>query len=88
MKLTELKIAPSRPYSPVSAANPMKAVVRLEAEQSNVETVLSDETMRKLLELCAAEIAANAERNVREFVAAVNAVETEKGAALIGADFT
>lgn len=85
MKLTSLTIAPTRTYSPLSADNPMKAVVKLAGETSTVECVLSDETMARLLDLCAAEIAANAERNVANFVAAVSQIESGS-VALIGGD--
>lgn len=84
MKLTELTIRPNNSWQPVDAKNPLRAVVKLNSDNSTVECVLSDETMRKMLDLCADEIAANAERNMRDFVAAVNAIDSDKSAALIG----
>ncbi|KZY05234.1 MULTISPECIES: hypothetical protein [unclassified Sulfitobacter] len=86
MKLTELTIRPARSYLALGPDNPLKAVVKLSSEESTVECVLSDETMRRMLDLCAEEIAANAQRNVSEFVAAVTAIEAGNSAALISAD--
>lgn len=84
MKLTELTIAPQRAWSPPSADNPLKAVVKLNSDNSTVECVLSDATMRKLLDLCADEVAANARANVDDFVAAVSAIDEQKSTALLG----
>lgn len=84
MKLTSLTIAPQNSWSKLSPSNPLRAVVKLESEASTVECVLSDESMRLMLDLCANEIAANAEKNVREFVAAVNAIDAGQSAVLIG----
>lgn len=81
MKLTELRIGPARSWD---SASPLVARVKLESEGSTVECNLSDESVRRILALCADEVAANAERNVREFVAAVTAVNADKAAALIG----
>ena len=86
MKLTSLTIAPTNSWAGLSEKNPLRAVVKLDSENSSVECVLSDETMRRMLELCAQEIAANAEQNVREFVAAVTVIEAGKAAVLIGSD--
>lgn len=83
MKLTELNIRPDRNWAPVSADNPLRAVVKLNNEKSAVECVLSESTMRRMLDLCAEEIAANAERNMRDFVEAVSALDTEKSRALL-----
>jgi hypothetical protein len=83
MKLTSLTIAPKRQWSDINAGNPLIAVVKLQSENSTVECVLSDESMRKMLDLCAAEISAAAERNVRDFVAAVSAIESGKSAAVL-----
>lgn len=85
MQMTELKIAPTHLYQERGPKNPMRAVVKLADDKSTVECVLSDEAMRKLLDLVAEEVALNAERNVREFVAAVTAIDTEKSTAMIGA---
>lgn len=85
MKLTSLIIKPSCQYSPLTPENPMKAIVKLASKNSTVECVLSDETMRRVLDLCASEIASNAERNVQEFVAAVSQIESG-ATALIGGD--
>ena len=86
MKLTSLTIAPSISYAPVSAKNPLRAVVRLDSDNSTVECVLSEESMRKMLDLCAAEIAEQAKAQVEQFAAAVTAIEGNAGVALIGGD--
>ena len=83
MKLTSLIIQHSNPYSSSIEGNPMKAVVKLASEHSTVETVLSDETMRRVLDLVAGEIAENTKRNVADFVDAVSQIESG-AAALIG----
>ncbi|MDF3607523.1 hypothetical protein PE067_16065 [Paracoccus sp. DMF-8] len=84
MKLTSLTIAPQNSWQAVGPNNKLRAVVKLSNENSTVECVLSDDATRRMIDLCAEEIAANAERNVREFVAAVNAIDVGKAAALIG----
>ena len=83
MKLTELRIAPTRSYDGFGPDNPLKAVVKLATDSSTIECVLSAETMRKMVDLCATEIAENARKNVDEFVSAVTAIEGNKSAALI-----
>ena len=84
MKLTSLTIARQNPWVPTSDQNPLRAVVKLEGKESTVECVLSDESMRLMLDLCSAEVVANAERNVREFCAAVTAIDADKSAVMIG----
>jgi hypothetical protein len=83
MKLTSLTIQPQTSWNPAGPNNPLRAVVKLNSDNSTVECVLSEDTMRKMLDLCAAEIAANAERNIRDFVAAVTAIDDGKSAALL-----
>lgn len=58
-------------------------MVKLNSDTSTVEAVLSEETMLKMLDLCAEEIAANAKRNVDAFAAAVTSIEGDKSAALL-----
>ena len=87
MKLTELNIKPTHTWQDVSAENPLKAVIKLQSDTSTVETVLSYETMMKLLDLVASEIAINAKQNVDRFVKAVCAVEHDSAATtLIGGE--
>lgn len=86
MKLTALTIAPQRSYSPPSEKNPLRAVVKLDSDNTSVEVVLSDDAMRRMLALVADEIAAAAKANVAEFVAAVSAIDADKAGALIGAE--
>ena len=83
MKLTSLIIAPTNSYREPSASNPLRAVVKLNSENSTVECVLSDETMRRMLDLCADEIAQNARKNVEEFVSAVSAIDVGKADLMI-----
>lgn len=87
MKLTSLIIAPTNSWSEPGTDNPLRAVVMLNSKDSTVECVLSDETMRKMLDLCADEIAQNARKNVEEFVSAVSAIDVGKADLMIeGAD--
>lgn len=83
MKVTSLIIQPQRSYSEPGKGNPMKAVVKLNSENSTVESVLSEETMRRVLDLVADEIAANAKENIDQFVSAVTAIEGDKSTALL-----
>ncbi len=83
MKLTELRIAPENAYRSIGAQNRMKAVVKLDSDGATVEAVLSEDTMLRMLDLCAEEIAANAKRNVDEFVAAVSSIEGRQSTALL-----
>lgn len=84
MKLTELRISVVNQFrAPDPDKNPLRAVVKLNADHSTIECVLSEETMLKMLDLCADEIAANAKRNVDEFVASVTAFEGSKSTALL-----
>jgi hypothetical protein len=84
MKLTSLIISPTNSYRGIGADNPLRAVVKLNSKDSTVECVLSDETMRRMIDLCADEIAQNARRNVDEFVNAVSAIDGDKAELLIG----
>ena len=83
MKLTSLHIAPKNGWSEPGGDNPLRAVVKLNSNDSTVECVLSDETMRKMLDLCADEIAQNARKNVEEFVRAVSAIDVGKADLMI-----
>ena len=87
MKLTELNIKPTHTWQGISAENPLKAVIKLQSDDSTVETVLSHETMMKMLDLVASEIATNAKQNVDRFVEAVCAVDHDSAATtLIGGE--
>ena len=87
MKLTELNIKPTHTWQGISAENPLKAVIKLQSDDSTVETVLSHETMMKMLDLVASEIAINAKQNVDRFVEAVCAVDHDSAATtLIGGE--
>ncbi len=83
MKLTSLTISGTHSWSPPGEKNPLRAVVKLDTDKSTVECVLSEGTMRKMLELCADEIAESARKNVDDFVAAVSAIEVGKADLLI-----
>ena len=84
MKMTELRVSPRSAYSPIGENNPLVATVKLQSEKTTVECVLSDETARKMLDLCAVEIAENSRKNVDDFVAAVSAIEGDKSKVLLG----
>lgn len=83
MKLTSLTIAPTHSWERAGKKNPMKAVVKLESEGSTVECVLSESSMLLMLDLCAQEIADQAEKRVQEFRSAVTEIEGRKSTALI-----
>ena len=75
-KLTELHIRPETTYLPFGKNNPMIATVKLNSDQSVIETRLSSEVMHKILLLCQEEIINEAKRNMDEFVSTVTAIET------------
>jgi hypothetical protein len=84
MKLTSLEIKRLRTWEGASESNPLRAVVKLESEKSTVECVLSDESMARVLDLCAEEIAKAAQDRVAEFVADVTALSAGRESVLIG----
>ena len=83
MKLTSLIIAPKKSWDVIGKTNPLRAVVKLSSEQSTIECVLSEESTRKMIDLCAQEIADQASARVGEFVSAVTAIDTNKSTALL-----
>jgi len=83
MKMTSLVISPKNSWESVGPKNPLRAVVKLSSKQSTIECVLSDESMRKMLDLCAQEIADQSAARVGEFVAAVSAIDAEKSNIMI-----
>ncbi len=83
MKLTSIEIKPTNSWSAVSEENPLRAVVKLQSEKSTVECVLSEESMHRMLEVCADEIAEQAKARVSEFYNAVTAMDGGKAAALL-----
>lgn len=78
MKITELKIAPKSRWASASEDNPTICTVKLESETATVETVLSEEQVRRVLMLVQDIVAEAAERNVKEFVAAVSQIEGQQ----------
>lgn len=84
MKLTKLTIAPRMPYRDVGTDNPLQAVVKLEDDKSTVECVLNEETMIRVLDLCADEIANAAADRVAEFRNTVLAMEHKPTALISG----
>lgn len=86
MKITELKISPSRTWQPVGGDNPLVAVVKLASEKSVIECVLSDDAMRKMVELCADEIASAAKARMDEFAREVLALDAGKSSLMLGDD--
>ncbi len=83
MKLTSLIISPKHSWDKPGRENPLRAVVKLNSEQSTIECVLSEETVRKMLDLCADEIASDAKKNVDDFAQAVSAIDVDKSKALL-----
>lgn len=77
-KLTQLIIGPVTSYLPISKTNPLIAKIKLESEHSTIETVLSEEVMIKILNLCQEEIVNEAKRNVDEFISTVTAIEPDE----------
>lgn len=84
MKLTSLTIAPTMAYRSISEGNPLRAVVKLEGDKSTVECVLSNESMMRMLDLCAEEIAAQAKQRVDEFTQAVCSIDGCSASKMIG----
>ena len=84
MQMTSLIIAPERSYQPPGPDNPMRAVVKLASDTSVVECVLSEETMRRLVDLCAVEIARESAAKMAEFCQQVATLDAAAGPALIG----
>ena len=84
MKMTSLVIKADRSWNPVGSDNPLRAVVQLQDDKSSIEVVLSEDSMRRMIDLCADEIAEQARQRVGEFVQAVNTLENGKSQALIG----
>ena len=83
MQMTSLIIAPEKSYCPVGPDNPMRAVVKLASDKSVVECVLSEETMHRLVSLCAAEIARESATKLAEFCQQVATLDAP-GPALLG----
>lgn len=83
MKLTSLTISPSRNWEAPGEKNPLKAVVKLATEQSTIECVLSEESMHRMIEVCADEIAKQAQARVGEFVSAVTQIDAGKSDLMI-----
>lgn len=77
MKLTSLRIEPKLSYADVSPSNPMMCKVKIQSENSLVETIVSDELCKQILDLVSGAIAVEAEREMQRFVA-----ESSKGIAL------
>lgn len=84
LKMTSLTIAPRTSWSPVGPENPLRATVKVQDEKSAIEVVLNDDTMRKMLDLVAIEVAEAAQQRMQEFVQHVTALEGSAGPALIG----
>ena len=72
MKISEINIAPENIWQELSAANPLRASVKLLSDKTTVETLLNDDDMEELLTLVEHIVARAAKRNVEQFVAAVS----------------
>jgi len=86
MKITSLIIQPTHTWKSESEENPMRAVVKLASEKSVIECVLDDNTMRKMVALCADEIAKSAQARMNEFAASVATMEGDKASLMLGED--
>lgn len=76
MKLTELKIGPKHSWASPSPENPIICTVKLSSEHATVETVLSEDQVQKVLALVQGIVAEAAKRNVADFVAQAQMIET------------
>lgn len=83
MKVTSIEIKPTHTWEAVGADNPLRAVVKLSSKSSTVECVLSEESMHRMLEVCADEIAAQAKARIDEFHDAVTAIDTGRSQLLV-----
>ena len=86
MKLTKLVIAPRYAYRAIQEDNPLQAVVQLDDDKSTVECVLDEDTMIRILDLCAEEIANAAAERVAEFRNTVLAIDHGKVTALLDSE--
>ena len=82
MRLTELKIAPTRSWDRPSDDNPLICTVKLSSEKATVETVLHPDQVQQVLSLVLSLVqsivAEAAQRNVADFVSQVTAIEGPK----------
>jgi len=78
MRLTELKIAPTRSWDRPSDENPLICTVKLSSEKATVETVLHPDQVQQVLSLVQNIVAEAAQRNVADFVSQVTAIEGPK----------
>jgi hypothetical protein len=78
MKLTELKIAPTRSWDRPGDKNPLICTVKLSSETATVETALHPDQVQQLLLLVQKIVAEAAQRNVAAFVQQVTAIEATK----------
>lgn len=74
MKITSLKIEPRHSWKAVGEKNPMRAVVKLSNDETNVETIIPDDLIQPLIDLLAGIISEAAQRNVAEFAASCSAI--------------
>ena len=78
MRLTELKIAPTRSWDKLGNDNPLVCTVKLSSEKATVETVLHPDQVQQVLALVQNIVADAAQRNVADFVSQVTAIEGPK----------
>lgn len=78
MRLTELKIAPTRSWDQMGNDNPLVCTVKLSSEKATVETVLHPDQVQQVLALVQNIVADAAQRNVADFVSQVTAIEGPK----------
>lgn len=75
MKITSLTIAPVNSWTPLSPANPLKAVVKLASDNATVETVIPEDMMEPLLRMVAGIVSRAAVQNVNDFARACEGLE-------------
>ncbi len=82
MKLTSLTIGPRDSWSDLSETNPLICRVKLQTDYATVETILNPDCSRRILDICAEEVAQGASDRVNEFREHVLAIPA-KAAALV-----
>ncbi|NNW55477.1 MULTISPECIES: hypothetical protein [unclassified Roseobacter] len=77
LKLHSLTIEPRLSYHDVSPTNPLRAKVKLKSDSTIVESILPDDAMERILEVCQVLIVEGADRAMTEFVNSSRALENE-----------
>ena len=75
MKLFSLAITPENSWQVPSEKNPLRLSVKLLSDASTVEMRLSEGLAQRILDLIAAEIHTEAQRNLQDFISAARGIE-------------